>query len=187
VEVEPRTVVLVEGLSDQVALETLAQRRGRDLHAEGVGIVPMGGSRSIRTFVEMFGPRGRGVRVAGLCDAGEENGFRRGLERAGLGVIPTRADMEARGFFVCVIDLEDELIRALGATVVEEVVEDQGDLRSFRIFQKQPDQQGRTSEAQLRRFMGTRSGRKALYAGLLVDALRLDRVPRPLDRLLAHV
>jgi Overcoming lysogenization defect protein-like, TOPRIM domain len=36
-------VVLVEGISDQVALETLATRRGRDLGSEGVGIVAMGG------------------------------------------------------------------------------------------------------------------------------------------------
>ena len=36
-----RTVVLVEGISDQVALEALAARRGRDLQAEGTSIVPM--------------------------------------------------------------------------------------------------------------------------------------------------
>jgi hypothetical protein len=35
--------------------------------------------------------------------------------------------------------------------------------------------------------MGTRSGRKSQYAALLVDALDLDRVPRPLEDVLAHV
>jgi hypothetical protein len=35
--------------------------------------------------------------------------------------------------------------------------------------------------------MGTRSGRKARYAALLVGALELDRMPRPLDGVLAHV
>jgi hypothetical protein len=35
--------------------------------------------------------------------------------------------------------------------------------------------------------MGTRGGRKIRYARLLVDTLELTRVPRPLDRLLAHV
>jgi hypothetical protein len=35
--------------------------------------------------------------------------------------------------------------------------------------------------------MGSRSGRKALYAQVLVDALDLSRVPRPLDGVLAHV
>ena len=42
-------------------------------------------------------------------------------------------------------------------------------------------------EERLRRFMGTVSGRKAQYPRLLVDALDLTRVPRPLDRALAHV
>jgi hypothetical protein len=35
--------------------------------------------------------------------------------------------------------------------------------------------------------MGTRSGRKAQYAPLLVGALDLARVPRPLDGLLADI
>jgi hypothetical protein len=60
-------------------------------------------------------------------------------------------------------------------------------LRSFRTFQKQPAQRERGVDRQLRRFMGTHSGRKAQYARSLVERLDLDRVPRPLDRLLAHV
>jgi hypothetical protein len=70
---------------------------------------------------------------------------------------------------------------------VEQVVEAQGELGSFRTFQQQPAWQGRGSQAQLRRFMSTHSGRKVRYARLLVDALELTSVPRPLDRLLAHL
>jgi hypothetical protein len=95
--------------------------------------------------------------------------------------------MESLGFYVCVEDLEDELIRALGADTVERLVEEQGELRSFRTLQRQPAQQGRTREAQLRRFLGTRGGRKIQYAPLLVEALAPDRVPRSLERVLAHV
>ena len=95
--------------------------------------------------------------------------------------------MERLGFYVCVADLEDELIRCLGAAAVERVIDAQGDLASFRTFQKQPAWQGRTKEEQLRRFFGTRGGRKIQSASLLVDALDLTRVPRPLDRVLAHV
>ncbi|MGH9187711.1 MAG: TOPRIM nucleotidyl transferase/hydrolase domain-containing protein [Acidimicrobiales bacterium] len=182
-----RAVVLVEGISDQVALEALACRSGRNLDAEGVSIVPIGGATSIGRFLDLFGPQGFGVRLAGLCDAREEGAFRRGLERAGLGSNLTRADMELLGFYVCVSDLEDELIRSLGAAPVEQVVDAQGELGSFRTFQKQPAQQGRTHEEQLRRFMGTRGGRKIRYARLLVDALDLTKVPRPLNRVLAHV
>jgi hypothetical protein len=127
------------------------------------------------------------VRLAGLCDAGEEGDFRRGLERAGLGFDLSRADMEALGFYVCVADLEDELIRCLGGAAVEQVVEAQGELGSFRIFQQQPAWRGRSSQQQLRRFIGTHSGRKVRYARLLVDTLDLTSVPRPLDRVLAHI
>jgi hypothetical protein len=183
----PRAVVLVEGFSDQCALEALAERRGRDLHAEQVSVVPIGGAQAIGQFLNLFGPRGLNVRLAGICDAGEEGDFRRGLERAGLGSRLTRIDMERLGFFVCSADLEDELIRALGAVSVEHVVEAQGDLGSFRTLQKQPAWRGRTPEQQLRRFMGSGGGRKIRYARLLVDALDLTQVPRPLDRALAHV
>lgn len=146
----------------------------------------MGGARNIRRFLELFGPAGLDVRLAGLCDAGEEGDLRRGLEHAGLGSNLSRGDMEALGFYVCVDDLEDELIRCLGAAAVEQVVEGQGELGSFRTFQQQPAWQGRSRQAQLRRFIGTHSGRKARYARLLVDALDLAAVPRPLDRVLAH-
>jgi len=179
--------VLVEGISDQVALQALAERRGRDLTAAGIAVVPMGGARNIRRFLDLFGRRGLHVRLAGLCDAREETDFRRALERAGLGANLSPADMEALGFYVCVADLEDEPIRCLGAAVVEQVVEAQGELGSFRTFQQQPAWQGRSSQAQLRRFIGTHSGRKIRYARLLVDALELTSVPRPLDKVLAHV
>jgi hypothetical protein len=179
--------VLVEGISDQVALETLAERRGRDLVAEGVSVVPIGGAQAIGRFLNLFGPRGLDVRLAGLCDAGEEDDFRRGLERAGLGSRLTRAEMERLGFYVCVPDLEAELVRALGAPSVVELAGIHGDLRSFRTLQKQPAWQGRPIEEQLRRFMGSGGRRKIRYARFLVDALDLTRVPRPLDAVLAHV
>ena len=182
-----RAVMLVEGMSDQAALEALAERRGRALRSEGISIVQMGGATNIDRFLDLLGPRGRGIKLAGLCDAAEEGYFRRALERAGFGSGLPRAEMEALGFYVCAADLEDELIRALGTASVEEIIQAQGDMRSFRTFQKQPAQQGRSPEMQLHRFMGTRSGRKSQYARLLVSALELTRVPRPLDGVLAHV
>ena len=184
---DPRAVVLVEGTSDQIALETLAERRGRDLGADRVAIVPIGGAQAIGGFLERFGPQGLDVRLAGLCDAGEERDFRRGLERAGLGSDLTRAEMEALGFYVCDIDLEAELIRALGADAVEQIAEAQGDLGAFRTLQKQPAWRGRPREEQLSRWMGSGGRRKIRYARLLVEALDLTEVPRPLNLVLAHV
>jgi hypothetical protein len=183
----PRAVVLVEGVSDQLALEALARRLGRDLVAEGVSIVPIGGSKNIGRFLDLFGPRGADVALAGLCDAAEVGDVRSALERAGIGSNLGTADMEQLGFFICDADLEDELIRAAGPTVVEEVIRSQGDLGSFRTFQLQPAWRGRPHAEQLRRFMGTRSGRKIQTGAMLVDAVDLARMPRPLDLVLTHV
>lgn len=179
-----RAVVLVEGISDQVAVEALAARRGRDLAAEGISIVPIGGAQAIGRVLEVYGPRGLNVRVAGLCDAAEEDDFRRGVERAGLGTNVDRAGMESLGFYVCVADLEDELVRAVGAATLLRIAEAQGELPSFRTFQKQPAHQDRALEAQLRSWL---NNRKIRYARLLVDALDLNHVPWPLDRVLEHV
>jgi hypothetical protein len=186
-EVESRAVVLVEGISDQIALTALAARHGRDLEAEGVSLVPIGGAHAIGRYLARFGPQGSNTRLAGLCDAGEEAVFRSGLERAGFGSNLTRRGMEQLGFFVCVDDLEDELIRALGPVGVEAVLDSQGDLGSFRTFQLQPAWRGQSVDRQLRRFMGSADQRKLRYARLFVEALDLARMPAPLDGVLAHV
>jgi hypothetical protein len=177
---DARRLILVEGSSDRIALEALARRRGRNLAAEGVAVVPIGGAQAIGRVLASLG---RNVHVAALCDAGEEAAFRRGLERAGLGRVATRADMEALGFYVCVEDLEHELVRAVGAAEVERIAEAQGELSAFRTFQKQAAHRARPHEEQLWKWM---HNRKQRYAQLLVDALELDRVPRPLDRVLTH-
>jgi hypothetical protein len=178
-------VVLVEGISDQLALETAAVNRGRDLDAERVVIVPIGGAHAIgRSLTNL----GTGVRVAGLCDVHEEEVFRRGLVGARIGAPRTRADMELLGFYVCVRDLEDELIRAMGMAAVEELLDAHGDLAAFRSFQNQPAWRGRQPDAQMRRFLCSGSRRKLRYVRLLVEAATgRDALPHPIDGLLAAV
>jgi len=173
---DPRScaVVLVEGMSDQAAVDTLAERSGRDLRGDGVFVVPMGGATNIGHFVDLFGPGGFGVRLAGLCDQGEERDFRRGLDRVGP-------------YFVCVADLEDEMIRALGTRRVEELIEADGEGGPFLTFTRQPAHRGAARDQQLRRFMGTRSGRKIRYGHILAAALDLTQVPGPLAGLLSAV
>jgi len=169
-----RGVVLVEGTSDRGAVEALARRRCRDLRAEGVAIVPMGGYGNLPRVLEEH----RGLRLAGLYDVGEERHFLRAL---GCG---DRAELEGVGFYACVRDLEDELTRALGPAGMERLLAEHGELRAFRTFQKQPAHRARPLEEQLHGFMWNRKQR---YAVLLVEALDLERIPRPLDRVLAHV
>jgi len=169
------SVVLVEGLSDEIAVRALAARRGRDLVGEGVAVVPIGGAQAIGRVLRSLGTD---VRVAGLCDAGEEAAFRRALGAA------DRDALAARGFFVCDVDLEDELVRAVGIEAVLAVIDARGELSPFRTYQKQLAHRARPLAAQLHGFM---HNRKVEYAQLLVDALDLDRVPRPLDGVLAFV
>ncbi|MFD4721350.1 TOPRIM nucleotidyl transferase/hydrolase domain-containing protein [Streptomyces sp. NPDC058423] len=173
-----RTVVLLEGPSDAAAVGVLAASRGRDLAAEGVCVLSMGGAMNVGRFAHLLGPPGLGLRLTGLCDERERRYYARGWERAGA---------TPQGFFVCAADLEDELIRALGVTRVEELVRAEGDLRALETFQRQPAQQGRTSQQQLRRFLGTKKGRKIRYGHVLVEALDPEDVPAPLDDLLARL
>jgi hypothetical protein len=162
------TVVLVEGITDRIALEAVAAKLGRDLAREGVEIVPIGGAQAIRrAFAEYDGDR-----VAGLCDAGEERWFRRVLGDA---------------TYVCVRDLEDELLRAAGIMRAEEVLAAQGDLETFRNFQNQPYWRGRPVEAQLRRWLRASDRRSKRYPPLLIGALEPDEIPRPLVGVLAAV
>jgi hypothetical protein len=180
-----RKIVLVEGASDKAALEALAERRGQPLGPGGTWVLAMGGATSIGHFLDLLGPHGINASLAGLCDAAQEGHFRRALSRAGLGPVRSRAEMEALGFYVCTADLEDELIRAAGAAVVEQIIREQGELGSFRILQRQPAQRRQSASQQLHRFLGSRSGRKSRYARLMAAALEPGRVPRPLDRVLA--
>ncbi|MFG2097204.1 TOPRIM nucleotidyl transferase/hydrolase domain-containing protein [Streptomyces sp. NPDC048612] len=173
-----RTAVLLEGLSDLAAVEALATQHGRDLAAEGVWLVPMGGAMNVGRYAATLGPPGLGLRLTGLCDEGEQRFYERGL---------TRAKAPLHDIYVCAADLEDELIRALGTERVEEILRAEGDFRAWQTFQRQPAQHGRPQHQQVRRFLGTKKGRKIRYGRLLVDALAPARTPAPLDGLLARL
>ncbi|MEU2283105.1 TOPRIM nucleotidyl transferase/hydrolase domain-containing protein [Streptomyces sp. NPDC013178] len=173
-----RTAVLLEGPSDVAAVNALAQSRGRNLASEGVCVLPIGGAMSVGRYAGLLGAPGLGLRLTGLCDEAERPYYARGFERAGAA---------QQDFFVCAADLEEELIRALGVTRVEELVRAEGDLRALHTFLRQPAQQGRTPQRQFRRFLGTKKGRKIHYGRVLVEALTPDHVPPPLDDLLSSL
>ncbi|MFK4111346.1 TOPRIM nucleotidyl transferase/hydrolase domain-containing protein [Streptomyces sp. NPDC002176] len=173
-----RVVVLLEGPSDAAAVTALAARRGRDLAADGICVLPMGGAMNVGHFARLLGPPGLDLRLTGMCDEAEYRYYVRGLERAGA---------PQHGFQVCVADLEEELIRALGVTRVKDLVRAEGDLRSLEIFLGQPAQRDRTPRQQLRRFLGTKKGRKIHYGRVLAEALDPDQVPAPLEGLLASL
>ena len=172
----PRAVVLVEGVSDREAVLAAARGQGRDLAAEGVAVVPMGGATGVRRHLAQVAA---GVPVRGLYDVGEEDVVRRALGA------DRREDLTAAGFFACVADLEEELIRAVGTAGVEAVVRELGESRGLATLRHQPAHRGRSPEQQLHRFLGTTSGRKARYARALAERLDPSSTPAPLERLLA--
>ena len=88
---------------------------------------------------------------------------------------------------MCVADLEDELIRALGTGRVEDLIEAEGESGPFLTFTRQPAHRDTPRDQQLRRFMGTRSGRKIRYGHVLAAALDLTLIPGPLAGLLSAV
>ncbi|WP_246159068.1 TOPRIM nucleotidyl transferase/hydrolase domain-containing protein [Catellatospora sichuanensis] len=178
-------LILVEGLSDQIALETAAAGRGRDLEAERVVVVPIGGAHAIGRYLTELGPLTARVRLAGLCDVREEEIFRRALVAARVGAPCTRAEMASLGFHVCVDDLEGELIRAVGAAGVEALFDSQGDLGSFQTLQGQPAWRGQEPERQMWRFLRAGSRRNLRYARLLTEAaMSRDALPGPLAAVL---
>ena len=125
-----RGVVLVEGNSDRVALHAVAERSGRDLAAEGIEVIAMGGITNTRAMASRYGPQGLGLSLAGLYDAADEAKLQHGLVTAGLGDAAEPDGLAALGFYKCSAVLEDELIRALGVEAVEAVIEAAGETRS---------------------------------------------------------
>jgi OLD-like protein len=155
-------VIAVEGASDQLVLQMIARRLGRDLVADGIRIQAIGGAHAIRRFVAELGSD---VRVRGLCDENEQHLFRRVLDDV----------------HVCVPDLEGELIRTLGVDRVLELV----DAQAFALMRRQPAHRKTPVEQALHRWLRSSSTRFHRYLPVLVEALELDRLPAPLAEVLA--
>jgi hypothetical protein len=153
------SIILVEGESDRAAILALGARKGLTMPP----VVAVGGSKGAKRAAERFA----GERLIGLVDVAERRDFERVLDTV----------------FVCVPDLEGELVRAMGVEAVEAVIAAQGELESFRRLQRQPAQRTRTREQHLTRFFGGRSGNKRRYAELLASSLPLERIPPPIERL----
>lgn len=173
-------LILVEGVSDQVAIETVAARQGRRLEEEGIVVVPVNGFGAIAGFLREYGPGGRELDIAGLCDAGAGPAIERAIEAVGLKRFRAVEGLAGHGWGVCGDDLEQELIRAAGPDRMIDVIEAEGELRSLRTLQKQAAWHGRPVEDQLHRFLRSKARRGTRYAALLVDAVDLDRLPAPL-------
>ncbi len=176
-------VVLVEGPSDVAALEAVLTRAGL---TSGVEVRSMAGVTNIRTALAAVLSQQPTPRVLGLCDEGEVDVVLRAVRTAGVPV-HTSADLSAVGFHTCRGDLEDELIRAVGAADAVGLLRALGLDASFERFQRQPAWRGRDLGTSLARFAGAGSGRKVRLARALAQALPPERLPDPIAALVAQV
>ncbi len=164
--------VLVEGESDRAALAALAPRFGIDLDTEELTVSVIGGAGNFgRAIAEATEQRHR---IGGLYDEAEERFVARALNRQ------EGEDLTRQGFFACRPDLELELVRALGVAEMTALLEQHGDLTTFRNFQDQPAHSDHEPLDQVRRFIATSGARKAKYAALMAEAVPFESVPEPL-------
>ncbi|MGL5861426.1 MAG: TOPRIM nucleotidyl transferase/hydrolase domain-containing protein, partial [Phycicoccus sp.] len=176
-----RVVVLLEGPSDVAAVRVLAASRGLDPANDGYRLVDMRGVTNVgRHLTEA---RVSGIRVLGLCDAGEARVVVAALQRTGA-TIDGPDDLASAGFRVCRRDLEDELLRAATPERALTALGEHGLAERFATFAQQPAWAGHPLADQLRRFAGAGSGRKMLVAEALAGLLDAGSTPHPLAALL---
>ena len=182
-----RTIIVVEGVTDQLALTLAARRSGRDLDAEGASVVAIHGAHALGRFLRQLAAEGPGPKLAGLYDEGEEAVIRGALERAGYGADLHGVRLEAIGFFACVADLEEELIRAAGESHLSTLIDLEGDSQPWHTFQHQHAWRGRPVDQQFRRFIRSVSERNSRYIRAIIETIDPSGLPRPLRLLLNFV
>lgn len=173
--VDASVVVLVEGISDQIAVDAMLARNGRDLDGQVVA-VPIGGAQAVDNYLAKFVER-EDLTTLGLCDHAEANFFADAFGAHGL----------EGNYFVCNPDLEAELIRAFELAELETIIEAQGELKSLRIMQKQAAWRDRPFDEQVHRWIRARALRSSRYAGVLVAEADEARLPQPLRELVARI
>lgn len=113
-KLEPLTatrVVTVEGLSDRIILERVADLTDRNLDRLGVSLVETDGSSEIKPIAKLFGATGFKLAVSRLTDDDAEQDV---ADALGVAV----GDLRANSVFTSQRDLEDEYVRALGGAHV---------------------------------------------------------------------
>lgn len=173
-----RAVILVEGISDQIALEVMAVRLGRDLVSDGIVVLPIGGAHAVANVIATFAADRADMRLSGVVDEAEGELFHRAAAATSA--------LSADRIHICVRDLEDELIRAVEPAQFEALLDAEGDLPAFRTMQKQPNWRDRPFPEQMHRWLRSISGRTNTYADRVIRTATADRLPRPLVEAIQH-
>lgn len=178
-----RTVILVEGPGDRLALRVAAKALGLDLDAAAISVIELDGADLFGTMRTLLGPGGLGLRIIGLCDADREGRWADVV--LGVGTYARdRATLTQHGVFVLDPDLEGVLVDALGESRVEAVIDADSAASALATFRQQPSQANYTSRQQLVRYV--KKG-KARWPPLLMADCAADELPSPVVDLLQHV
>jgi hypothetical protein len=133
-------------------------------------------------YLTLLGPNGLDLSLCGLCDLDAESEWRAKLQAVGLNAT-SRAALNSQGFYVCDIDLEDELIRAHGSTAVQSIIALEGEARKFSAFASQLPNRSLTLSEQLTEFVRKS---KTRWSPKLVSELSAASMPSPLRDVLAN-
>lgn len=103
-----KQVIAVEGQSDRMLLEKVADKTGHLLERDGIEILEAGGCHEMPHVLEIFGENGFGLRVSILVDEDAEEDMANAL-----GV--KKDDLASKFVYVSRRDLEEEYVAAIGA------------------------------------------------------------------------
>lgn len=106
-----RSIAAVEGPSDRILVDRVAELLGVDLDQMGIALFDLGGADNFPFAYRLFGPAGFDLRITGLVDED-----RRARWAKAVGV--NAPDLETAGIAVCDPDLEGVYIDTLGMAEV---------------------------------------------------------------------
>ena len=104
-----RHVVFVEGISDRIVIERVAELTGRNLDRLGISIVETGGAGDMGPIWNLFGPNGFNTPLSLLID---EDAIVKTANNIGI----TEEELRKFPIWISRRDLEDEYVRAVGVS-----------------------------------------------------------------------
>lgn len=124
-----RHIILVEGPSDRILLERIAQLLGADLDRRGIAVFELESKDQFPFAHRLFGPPGFDLPLFGLLDADAKASW-----SEEIGCTPT--ELEPNGYFVSDPDLEGSYVSALGIDRVKEILRTAPSIGERRLLDK---------------------------------------------------
>jgi putative ATP-dependent endonuclease of OLD family len=167
-----RRVIAVEGLSDRIVLERVAELTDRNLDRLGVSVIETGGFGDMGPIDKLFGSSGFDIPISRLID---EDAEQKVASNLGLAV----ADLSANSVWVSRADLEDEYVGVLGAADVWNALDTTGHFKPNELQQCATSGPGGTrTDADVAAFCRTKSSYKVRAAMSIVGLLDAANAPQ---------